>query len=127
MRVPRGTGLSSLVCQALDPLFAVGAMWNSFVLRRGRAALFRPRLPLLLVSMEHRPRSHFDLRRQLKTLSVRARLKTTCSFLNLWLSGQMALVVKTVLGSHVGVGEFTTHVRTYFSGWMGMFIGGMGF
>ena len=29
--------------------------------------------------------------------------------------GQMAVVVKTVLGSHFGVGEFTTHFRTYFS------------
>ena len=29
---------------------------------------------------------------------------------------QMAVVVKTVLGSHFGVGEFTTHFRTYFSG-----------
>ena len=28
----------------------------------------------------------------------------------------MAVVVRTVLGSHFGVGEFTTHVRTYFSG-----------
>ena len=28
----------------------------------------------------------------------------------------MAVVVKTVLGSHFGVGEFTTHFRTYFSG-----------
>ena len=28
--------------------------------------------------------------------------------------------VKTVLGSHFGVGEFTTHFRSYFSGWMGM-------
>ena len=26
-----------------------------------------------------------------------------------------------------GVGEFTTHVRTYFSGWIGMFTGGTGF
>ena len=25
-------------------------------------------------------------------------------------------MVKTVLGSHFGVGEFTTHVRTYFGG-----------
>ena len=35
----------------------------------------------------------------------------------------MAVVVKTVLGSHFGVGEFTTHFRTYyyFSGWIGMF------
>ena len=31
----------------------------------------------------------------------------------------MAVVVKTVLGSQFGVfGEFTTHVRTYFSGWI---------
>ena len=29
---------------------------------------------------------------------------------------QMAVVVKTVLGSHFRVGEFTTHFRTYFSG-----------
>ena len=36
----------------------------------------------------------------------------------------MAVVVKTVLGSHFGVGEFTTHFRTYFSGWIGMFTGG---
>ena len=28
----------------------------------------------------------------------------------------MAVVVKTVLGSHVGVGEFTTHVSRDFSG-----------
>ena len=28
----------------------------------------------------------------------------------------LAVVVKTVLGSHFGVGEFTTHLRTYFSG-----------
>ena len=28
----------------------------------------------------------------------------------------MAVVVKTVLGSHFGVGEFTTHFRLYFSG-----------
>ena len=28
----------------------------------------------------------------------------------------MAVVVKTVLGSHFGVGEFTTHFRTNFSG-----------
>ena len=28
----------------------------------------------------------------------------------------MAVVVKAVLGSHFGVGEFTTHFRTYFSG-----------
>ena len=26
------------------------------------------------------------------------------------------MVVKIVLGSHFGVGEFTTHFRTYFSG-----------
>ena len=25
---------------------------------------------------------------------------------------------------HFGVGEFTTHFRTYFSGWIGMFTGG---
>ena len=52
---------------------------------------------------------------------------------------QVAVVVKTVLGSHFGgrcttragfiladfvVGEFTTHFRTYFSGWIGMFTGG---
>ena len=30
----------------------------------------------------------------------------------------MAVVVKTVLASHFGVGEFTTHFRTYFSGWI---------
>ena len=24
---------------------------------------------------------------------------------------------------HFGVGEFTTHFRTYFSGWIGMFTG----
>ena len=29
---------------------------------------------------------------------------------------KMAVVVKTVLGSHFGVGGFTTHFRTYFSG-----------
>ena len=28
----------------------------------------------------------------------------------------MAVVVKTVLGSHFGVGEFTAHFRTYSSG-----------
>ena len=37
------------------------------------------------------------------------------------------LRVKTVLGSHFGVGEFTTHFRAYFSGWIGMFTGGTGF
>ena len=31
----------------------------------------------------------------------------------------MAVVVKTVLGSHLGLGEFTTHLRTDFSGWIG--------
>ena len=31
------------------------------------------------------------------------------------------------MGSHFGLGEFTTHFRTYFSGWIGMFTGGMGF
>ena len=34
----------------------------------------------------------------------------------------MAVVVKTV-----GVGEFTTHFRTYLSGWIGMFSGSTGF
>ena len=34
------------------------------------------------------------------------------------------LWVKKPMGSHVGVGEFTTHFRTYFSGWIGMFTGG---
>ena len=29
------------------------------------------------------------------------------------------------MGSHFGVGEFTTHFRTDFSGWIGKFIGGM--
>ena len=29
---------------------------------------------------------------------------------------ELAVVVKNVLGSHYWVGEFTTHVRTYFSG-----------
>ena len=29
---------------------------------------------------------------------------------------EMAVVVKTVLGCHFGVGELTTHVRTYFGG-----------
>ena len=29
------------------------------------------------------------------------------------------------LGSHFGVGEFTAHFRTYFSGWIGMVTGGM--
>ena len=29
---------------------------------------------------------------------------------------QLAVVVKAVLGSHFGAGEFTTHFRTYFSG-----------
>ena len=28
---------------------------------------------------------------------------------------------------HFGVGEFTTHFRTYVSGWIGMFTGGTGF
>ena len=28
----------------------------------------------------------------------------------------MAVVVKTVLGSHFGIGEFTNHFRTYLSG-----------
>ena len=28
------------------------------------------------------------------------------------------------VGSHFGVGEFTTHFRTYFGGWIGMFTGG---
>ena len=33
----------------------------------------------------------------------------------------VAVVVKTVLGSHFGVGEFTTHFRTYFCGeWDGL-------
>ena len=32
------------------------------------------------------------------------------------LTSQLAVVVKTVLGSHFGVGDFTTHFRTYFSG-----------
>ena len=31
------------------------------------------------------------------------------------------------MGSHVGVGEFTTHFNTYFSGWIGTFTGGTGF
>ena len=37
-------------------------------------------------------------------------------------SEDMAVVVKTVLGSTilVGMGEFTTHFRTYF-GWIGMY------
>ena len=35
----------------------------------------------------------------------------------------LAVVVKTVLGSHFGVGEFTTHFRLYF-GWIGMFTWG---
>ena len=30
--------------------------------------------------------------------------------------GKLAVVVKTVLGSHFGVGEFTTHFRLYLSG-----------
>ena len=40
-----------------------------------------------------------------------------------WLSEQlpdMDVVVKTN-GSHFEVGAFTTHFRTYFSGWIGMF------
>ena len=39
---------------------------------------------------------------------------------------EMAVVVKTVLGYPilVGIGEFTTHFRTYFRGWIGMFTGG---
>ena len=28
---------------------------------------------------------------------------------------------------HFGVGDFTTRFRTYFSGWIGMFTGGVGF
>ena len=28
------------------------------------------------------------------------------------------LWLKIVMGSHFGVGEFTTHFRTYFSGWI---------
>ena len=28
----------------------------------------------------------------------------------------IAVVVKTVLGSHFGAGEFTTHLRAFFSG-----------
>ena len=36
----------------------------------------------------------------------------------------LAVVVKTDLGSRFGLGEFTTHFRTYFSGWIGMFAGG---
>ena len=32
--------------------------------------------------------------------------------------GHVAVVVKTVLVSHFGVGEFTTHF-SYFSGWIG--------
>ena len=39
---------------------------------------------------------------------------------NFWVQGSIsahvAVVVKTVLGSHVGVGEFTTHVSWDFSG-----------
>ena len=31
-------------------------------------------------------------------------------------NGYVAVVVKTVLGSHFGLGEFTSHFRTYFSG-----------
>ena len=31
----------------------------------------------------------------------------------------MAVVVKTVLGSHFAVDEITTHFRTYCSGWIG--------
>ena len=27
------------------------------------------------------------------------------------------------MGSHFGIGEFTTHFRAYFSGWIGMFTG----
>ena len=38
--------------------------------------------------------------------------------------GQTWLWVNTVLGSHFGVGEFTTHFRTNFIGWIGMFTGG---
>ena len=33
----------------------------------------------------------------------------------------------TPLVSHFGVGEFATHFRTYFSGWIGMFTGGTEF
>ena len=33
----------------------------------------------------------------------------------------------TPMESHFGVDEFTTHVRTYFSGWIGMCAGGTGF
>ena len=43
----------------------------------------------------------------------------TCSFLWAW--------VNTNGMPFWLVGEFTTHVRTYFSGWIGMFTGGTGF
>ena len=37
---------------------------------------------------------------------------------------EVAVAVKTVMGSHFGVGDFTTQFRTHFSGWIGMFTGG---
>ena len=43
---------------------------------------------------------------------------------------EMAVVAQNrSTGSHFGwkLGEFTTHFRTNFSGWIGMFTGGMGF
>ena len=36
----------------------------------------------------------------------------------LFVGFHMAVVVKTVMGSHFGVGKFTTHFRTYSSGWI---------
>ena len=39
----------------------------------------------------------------------------------------MAVVVKTNGIPFWLVGEFTTHFRTYFSGWIGMLTGGTGF
>ena len=41
-------------------------------------------------------------------------------------SGDVAVAVKTVLGSHfaLGIGELTTHFGTYFSGDWLMFTGG---
>ena len=39
------------------------------------------------------------------------------------MDSNMAVVVKTVLGSHFGVGEFITYFRLYFSGDWGVHLG----
>ena len=48
-------------------------------------------------------------------INLRATLRSEKLVTQLWL--QMAVLV----------GEFTTHFRTYFSRWIGMFTGGTGF